>query len=222
MVHSLGMYSDKRLRPGGAISADSTALVVASTGAAQADGLIPLPDVTNEAETVASGFQHPQLLEHEHATLNRVKGGLQTAAVFHFAGHSLATLERTGLLLEDKDPQTGRPRLLDAGLLRSFKAPNLQLAVLSACSTGEAGAADSSGFSSIAETLLRAGVPHVVASRWAVDSVQARGFVEDFYHNLFSGVPVSEAARVTARKMLANPQTAHPYYWSAFAAYGRP
>ena len=151
-----------------------------------------------------------------------VKDGLQKAAIFHFAGHSLATLERTGLMLEDKDPQTGRSRLLDAEALRSFRSRDLQLAVLSACSTGEASAGDSSGFSSIAETLLRIGVPHVVASRWAVDSVQTRGFVEDFYRNLLSGMSVSEATRVTARKMLADPQTAHPYYWSAFAAYGRP
>jgi CHAT domain-containing protein len=46
--------------------------------------------------------------------------------------------------------------------------------------------------------------------------------VEDFYHNALSGQTVSEAARLTSRKMLANPRTSHPYYWSAFAAYGRP
>jgi CHAT domain-containing protein len=55
-----------------------------------------------------------------------------------------------------------------------------------------------------------------------VDSVQTRGFVEDFYRNLLSGTSFSASTRLTARKMLANPQTAHPYYWSAFAAYGRP
>jgi len=25
-----------------------------------------------------------------------------------------------------------------------------------------------------------------------------------------------------SRKMLSNPRTSHPFYWSAFAAYGRP
>jgi CHAT domain-containing protein len=69
---------------------------------------------------------------------------------------------------------------------------------------------------------LRAGVPHVVASRWAVDSVEARAFVEDFYRNALSGQPVSDAIRLSSRKMLSDPRTAHPYYWSAFAAYGRP
>lgn len=222
IVHSIGMYSDELLRPGGSISADSPALVIGSTAASQADGQFPLPDAIAEARTVANGFQHARLLEGDHATLSMVQDGLRSAAVFHFAGHSLSTSERTGLMLEGRDPHTGRPRLLDADSLRNSKSPNLQLAVLSACSTGKASPADSSGYNTIAETLLRAGVPHVVASRWAVDSVQTRGFVEDFYRNLLSGTSFSASTRLTARKMLANPQTAHPYYWSAFAAYGRP
>jgi CHAT domain-containing protein len=55
-----------------------------------------------------------------------------------------------------------------------------------------------------------------------VDSAETRGFVEDFYHNTLAGQTVSDATRLTSRKMLANPRTSHPYYWSAFAAYGRP
>ena len=63
---------------------------------------------------------------------------------------------------------------------------------------------------------------HVVASRWAVDSTETRGFVQDFYRNALSDQTVSGAVRLTSRNMLANPRTSHPYYWSAFAAYGRP
>jgi CHAT domain-containing protein len=110
---------------------------------------------------------------------------------------------------------------MDANAVRQLHLTNLQLAVLSACSTAS-GSGGSSGFESLADAFLRAGVPHVVASRWAVDSVETRGFVEDFYHNALSGQPVSEALRQTARKMMANPRTAHPYYWSAFSAFGRP
>jgi len=66
------------------------------------------------------------------------------------------------------------------------------------------------------------GTQVVVASRWSVDSVAARGFVDDFYRNALSGQSVSESVRLTAQRMLADPRTSHPYYWSAFAAYGRP
>jgi CHAT domain-containing protein len=203
------------------ISADLPALVVGSTAASPADGLIPLPDVSAEAAAVASGFHSARILRGEQATLGAVRNELPRAAVFHFAGHSLAAPQRTGLLLEGGDGKANVPGLMDANAVRRIQLRNLQLAVLSACSTAS-GSGGSSGFDSVTDALLRAGVPHVVASRWAVDSAETRGFVEDFYHNALSGQPVSGALRQTALKMLANPRTAHPYYWSAFSAYGRP
>ena len=221
IVHSLGQDSETRLRQVGPISADLPALVVGSTASSPADGLIPLPDVAAEADTVASGFHSASVLKGGEATLNIVRDELPTAAVFHFAGHSLSTPDKAGLMLMNGETRTDVPLLLDADAVRRLKLSNLQLAVLSACSTA-AGRGGSGGFNSITEALLRTGVPHVVASRWAVDSVEARVFVEDFYRNALSGQSVSDAIRLTSRKMLSNPRTAHPYFWSAFAAYGRP
>jgi CHAT domain-containing protein len=161
------------------------------------------------------------VLKGGDATLSAVRSELAGAAVFHFAGHSLAAPGRTGLLLEGEDGKASIPRLMDANVVRQLHLQSLQLAVLSACSTAS-GSGGSSGFDSVTDALLRAGVPHVVASRWAVDSAETRGFVQDFYRNALSGHTVSDAIRVTSRDMLANPRTSHPYYWSAFAAYGRP
>ncbi len=221
IVHSLGEDSEERLRQVGPISAGLPTLVVGSTASSAADGFIPLPDVAAEADTVASGFHSANVLKGAEATLNAVRDGLPAAAVFHFAGHSLSTPDKGGLMLMNGEARTEIPLLLDADSLRRLKLPNMRLAVLSACSTATA-RGGSGGFNSITEALLRAGVPHVVASRWAVDSVEARAFVEDFYRNALSGQSVSDAIRLTSRKMLSNPRTAHPYYWSAFAAYGRP
>ncbi len=221
IVHSLGQDSQARLRSDTGISADLPALVVGSTASSSADGLIPLPDVAGEADTVAQSLHFARILKGGEVTLSAVRSDLPGTAVFHFAGHALATPGRTGLMLAGGDRQTQTPRLLDASTVRQLHLQKLQLAVLSACSTAS-GSGGSSGFDSVTDALLRAGVPHVVASRWAVDSVQTRGFVEDFYGNALSGQPVSSALRQTALKMLANPRTAHPYYWSAFSAYGRP
>jgi CHAT domain-containing protein/tetratricopeptide (TPR) repeat protein len=222
MVHSLGQDSQARLRSDTGISADLPALVVASAASSPADGLIPLPDVATEADTVASGFHSARLLKGGEATLSAVRSELPGAAVFHFAGHSLATPERTGLMLEAGDGQANTtPRLMDASVVRQLHLQSLQLAVLSACSTAS-GSGGSSGFDSVTDALLRAGVPHVVASRWAVDSAETRRFVEDFYRSALSGQTASNATRLTSQKMLLNPSTAHPYYWAAFAAYGRP
>ncbi|MGD0414323.1 MAG: CHAT domain-containing protein [Terriglobales bacterium] len=221
VVHSLGQDSQARLRSDTGISADLPALVVGSTASSAADGLIPLPDVAEEADAVASDFRSARVLKGGEATLSALRSELPGAAVFHFAGHALATPEGTGLVLEGRNGQANTLRLLDAAAVRQLRLQSLQLAVLSACSTAS-GSGGSGGFDSVTDALLRAGVPHVVASRWAVDSAETRGFVEDFYHNALAGQTVSDATRLTSRKMLANPRTSHPYYWSAFAAYGRP
>jgi CHAT domain-containing protein/tetratricopeptide (TPR) repeat protein len=221
IVHSMGLNSQARLHSDTGISRDLPVLVVGSAASSPADGLIPLPDVAAEADTVASAFHLVHVLKGGDATLSAVRSELPVAAVFHFAGHSLATPGRMGLLLEGEDGKANIPRLMDANVVRQLHLQTLQLAVLSACSTAS-GSGGSSGFDSVTDALLREGVPHVVASRWAVDSAETRGFVQDFYHNALSGQTVSEAIRLTSRNMLANPRTSHPYYWSAFGAYGRP
>ena len=230
VVHSLGQDFEAGLRNttdnnnnDGAkpISAEMPALVVASVASSQDEGLPPLDNVAAEADAVARQFQLPRVLNGSEATLRAVQENLPSAAVFHFAGHSLATPYRSGLMLENTGPRTRTeiPSLLDAAALRKLNVRNMQLAVLSACSTGS-GAGSSSGTIGVTEALLRAGVPHVVASRW--DVMEPRKFMDDFYRGTLSGQLVSEAVRGASRNMLADPRTAHPYYWSAFAAYGRP
>ena len=72
----------------------------------------------------------------------------------------------------------------------------------------------------LAQAFLRAGVPHVVASRWDVDSVSTRIFMRDFYHKFVMGRSPAAAIALAARSILQRPGTAHPYYWAAFNAFG--
>jgi CHAT domain-containing protein len=112
-------------------------------------------------------------------------------------------------------------RSFDADSLRRVDLHNLQLAVFSTCSTKQ-DSDRTSGMGVFAEALERSGVPHVVASRWAVDSVETRRSMEIFYQALLSGHTVSSSIQSTAQVMLSNSQTQHPYFWAAFAAYGQP
>ena len=234
VVHSMGQDFEARLRNDNdkngnesndtaPISARMPLLVVASAASSQEQGLPPLSGVDEEADAVASGFHSPRVLKGSEATLRAVKEDLPSAAVFHFAGHSLVTPDRSGLLLEnahaDAGSRTETPSLLDAAAVGKLNVGNMELAFLSACNTGS-GAGSSGGFNSVTEALLRAGVPHVVASRWEV--METSAFIDDFYRSALSGQLVSEAIRGASRNLLADPRTAHPYYWSAFAAYGRP
>jgi CHAT domain-containing protein len=221
MVRSLGRNADALLHSEVPISTSLHALIVGSAAASGREGLVPLPDVLAEAGAVAGNFPSADLMEGPDATLPAVERELPTAAVFHFSGHSLASTNGTGLLLTSARTPHNTPALLGADKLRRLDLHNMQLAVLSTCNT-ESGRDGARGFNSIAEALERSGVPHVVASRWAVDSLQTKRFVEDFYKHALSGTPVSESIRETSRRVMADSRTAHPYYWSAFSAYGRP
>ena len=221
IVHSSGLYAEARMHPEGAITPDLSALIVGSTASAPDTGLFDIPSFLAGADTVANAFHFPRVLKGAEAKLKAVTDELPGASVFHFAGHAITTPSRTGLMLEGKDPRTGAPVLLDASAVRHLNLRTMQVAVLAACST-DSGEGGSRGFDSVAEALQISGVPHVVASRWAVDAVESSAFMDSFYHLLLSGQPVSAATRETSQRMLQNPQTAHPYHWAAFAAYGRP
>jgi CHAT domain-containing protein len=203
------------------ISPDLPALIVGSAASLPDTGLFALPNVAAGADAVASNFRSPLVLKGPEATLGAITKALPAAAVFHFAGHAITTSNDTGLMLEGRGARTGAPILLDATVLRNLDLQNMQLAVLAACST-DSGEGGSRGFDSVAEALQTSGVPHVVASRWAVDSVEANAFADSFYRSLLSSQPVSNAIRLASLKVLLNSRTAHPYYWAAFAAYGRP
>lgn len=221
IVHSPGLYAEGRMHPEGVISPDLSVLVVGSEAASPDTGLFVAPNVPAGADAVASRFHYPRVFKGQEATLSAVRGALPTAAVFHFAGHSVTSPSHSGLMLEGKDARTGAAVLLDASVVRSLNLQSMQLAVLAACNT-DSGEGVSRGFDSVARALQSAGVPHVVASRWVVDALESTAFMDSFYSSLLSGQPVSEATRETARKMLLSPRTAHPYHWAAFAAYGRP
>jgi CHAT domain-containing protein len=221
IVHSLGQDSQLRLSTKTGISRDLPALVVGSSASSSAEGLIPIPDVVAEADAVAGGFHSARVLKGREATLSAVIAELPGAAIFHFAGHSLSTPGRTGLMLAGKtDGGEDAVHLMDADTVRQLGLENLRLAVLSACSTAN-GSGGTNGFDSVTAAFLRAGVPHVVASRWPVDSDATRGFVKDFYRNALVGQTISDAIRLASLRMLANRDTSHPYYWAAFVAYGR-
>ncbi len=226
IVHSPGLYAEARMRPEAEISPDLPTLVVSSAASSPDVGLFTIPNVSAAADAVAARFRSPRVLKGQEATLSAVTSALPGAAIFHFAGHALTIPSHSGLMLvgppvPPEDTKNGRAVLLDARTVRSLDLRNLRLAVLAACNS-DAGDGGSRGFDSVAGAFQDSGVPHVVASRWAVDAVESTAFMDSFYSSLLSGGPVSQATRETAIKMLQNQQTAHPYHWAAFAAYGRP
>jgi CHAT domain-containing protein/cytochrome c-type biogenesis protein CcmH/NrfG len=214
-----GLYQTLRLHPVVPITPQSKALLVSVPVAADPN-LAPLSDVEREARNVADSFQSPLWLKGETASLKAIRLGLQGTAIFHFAGHAVALPERSGLLLAEQDPQTQRPVLIGAGTLAANATRQLQLAVLSACTTWPTLESRTSGTEDLTQSFLRAGVPHVLASRWNVDSKETAELMKEFYGQLMSGNSVPVSLRIAQLKLASEPASAHPYYWAAFGVQG--
>jgi CHAT domain-containing protein len=148
---------------------------------------------------------------------------LPRSDVFHFAGHAVSGVKQSGLVLASvPQPPEGNyePSLLSASELNSTNLQRLQLVVLSACATAET----EKGFvgpNTLVRDFLRAGVPHVVASRWPVDSLSTKQMMAEFYSRLLTRLPVEQALGQAADRLRLQSATAHPYYWAAFNSYGR-
>ena len=194
------------------LSPESAALVVVASGAA--DSSLPvLPGADQEGTEVASLFHNAVLIHGHEVTRAEVLAQLHDARLLHFAGHAYAGFNRVGLVL-------GPASLLSSHDIATLGLRNLKLAVLSACDTANGDEGTSADGDSLARTLVAAGVPNVVASRWRVDSNVTRQLMRVFYSNLLSGKNPAESLRAARAVIRSIPTYQHPYYWASFAVFG--
>lgn len=215
MTISLGANYEQKSRPSLPIASNLPALVVAvrNSPAFPELSLPPLADAETEAELIANRFHEVRLLTGSEATDKAVRTRLPASNVFHFSGHALFSPRRSGLVLSDG--------LLEAKALDPSRVSQLQLVVLAACASEEGSNGSVTDGDSLVRTLLSNGVPHVVASRWEVDSRSTSEFMAVFYDKVLSGESVPTAIHEAQASLRATPETVHPFYWSAFATFGR-
>lgn len=219
VVVAPSVYQTQRLHAAQPISPQTAALVVSVPASLDAE-LPPLSDADSEAQAVANSFHATRWLKGPLATVASIRHELAHALVFHFSGHAVSSPEITGLLLAERDDRTQRSRVLNAQTLDANAVRNLQLAVLAACDTAKGMQPQTSASDSVAQALLRYGVPHVVASRWGVDSNQTAILMRSFYEHLTAGDSVPASLHFAQLALLSQPASAHPYYWAAFAVQG--
>jgi CHAT domain-containing protein len=172
-----------------------------------------------EANSVSALLRTPALLGQQ-ATTSHVADALDTATIFHFAGHAVQSGSGTELLLAAISPGEKRP-WVDGEFLRQHRPRACRLAVLSACATGVREVAWNHPFQDIVETLGSLGVPEVVATRWQIDSEAAVPFMDAFYTSLQRGTSVAMAL-TSARGVLSKRHLyGNPYYWGAYYVTGR-
>lgn len=206
-----GFESQSQSRSG---AADRSRSLVVGASAAAGDEP-PLPEALDEARTV-SGFLHaPQLLLGNQANATRVAQLLDSATIFHFAGHAVQTDHGTELLLAASSPGDKRP-WVDGAFLRQHPPRACRLAVLSACSTGLEEASWNHPLQDMVETLGSLGVPEVVATRWQISSDSTVPFMEAFYRSMGQGKNVALALTLARRLQFLRTRDNNPYYWGAY------
>ena len=191
----------------------SRSLIVGASEAAGEEP--PLPEALQEAKTIAGFLHAPQLLLGEQANAARVAALLDSAAIFHFAGHAVQTYQGTELLLAASAPGDKHP-WVDGAFLRQHPPRACRLAVLSACATGAREASWNHPMQDIVETLGAVGVPEVVATRWQISSDSAVPFMEAFYRNLSRGTNAAMALTLARRLQFVRTHENNPYYWGAY------
>jgi CHAT domain-containing protein/cytochrome c-type biogenesis protein CcmH/NrfG len=199
--------------------ANSSTLVVSVPSPAE-KGFPPLVDSESEVQAIVDNFRSTRRLIGSDATTSRIRDQLAQATLFHFVGHAISSAQMTGLLLSETDPRTGHARLLNGESFDARSVRNLQLAVLSACETDRQAESRISENGGVTEVLLHYGVPHVVASRWRIDSSSTAVLMRSFYQHLATGDSVSGSLHFAQSTLLSEPQFAHPYYWAAFGVRG--
>jgi CHAT domain-containing protein len=168
-------------------------------------------------------------------TAIRERRDLSHYRIIHFATHGLVAAPRAGC--------PARPALLTSwgksgsdGLLSFSEIYDLKLdadiVILSACDTAgsasvaatrEAGVTSGGGraLDGLVRAFVGAGSRSVLATHWvAPDDYHATERLITALFDAPAGTPIAEAMRQAELKLMDQPDTSHPYYWSAFALVG--
>ncbi|WP_404713042.1 CHAT domain-containing protein [Sphingomonas sp. MMS24-J13] len=168
-------------------------------------------------------------------TAIRERRDLSRYRIIHFATHGLVAAPRAGC--------PARPALLTSwgksgsdGLLSFSEIYDLKLdadiVILSACDTAgsasvaatrEAGVTSGGGraLDGLVRAFVGAGSRSVLATHWvAPDDYHATERLITALFEAPAGTPIADALRQAELRLMDQPDTSHPYYWSAFALVG--
>jgi len=205
LVSSSGIFVDAGLRKPEALRKDMRFLLM---DASQAGGL---PGHNGERDAIREAFPGAMILSPSDSQWIVARKEMARSEIFAFIGHGRPSGTGTALMY---GKQALSVKDFPPEMLR-----NLQIAVLSACSSASGGDSGLLETDNLVHKFISAGVPNVIASQWNVDSRSTGDLMARFYHNLDQGETVSMALASARRDLRA--RKSHPYYWAAFDLVGR-
>jgi CHAT domain-containing protein len=187
--------------------------------------LHPLPEAEAEVGAVASAVrtQMRKVLVGREADEKTFKSLAPQYATIHLATHGL---------LDNRDPLNSHLLLTRSkgapendGLLKAREIINMRLnadlAVLSACETGNGRISPGEGVIGMSWAFFVAGARSVVVSQWRVNSASTSQLMKNFYqalakHDESNSRDKSRALREASLRLLNDRRYRHPFYWAGF------
>jgi CHAT domain-containing protein len=189
--------------------------------------LCPLPEAETEVAEVAATVpsQLKKVLVGREADEKTFKALAPDYATIHLATHGV---------LDNRDPLYSHLLLTKTvgdiendGSLEAREIMNLRLnadlAVLSACETGNGRISPGEGVIGMSWAFFVAGTRSMVVSQWRVNSESTSQLMKNFYQALArqpSARYKSEALRQASLLLLKDPRYRHPFYWAGFVLVG--
>ena len=164
-----------------------------------------LPETRDEAEAIKRNFGQveTEVLMGEQAVKSAVRTmDLSHFSHLHFATHGvlageLPNLQEPALVLAWEQNEDG---LLTASEVAKLKL-NADLAVLSACNTGNGKYFRGEGLDGLGRAFMIAGSKQVIVSLWPVDSIATTALMSELYRGLGKGISAGEALRLAQKSL---------------------
>ncbi len=180
-------------------------------------GYPSLPGAEKEAGAVAGVFSATPLTGAQ-ATKSAMMSRAGNARILHLATHGLLNANEGQLSALVLSPDRSDPGLLSGVEVQAMTLP-AELAVLSACDTGE-GNITGDGVLGIARSFAAAGVPTLIVSLWSIPDSPTAVLMSEFYRNLRLGGSKAQALRTAMLSTMK--QYPEPKAWAAFTILGVP
>ena len=180
----------------------------------------PLPGAEREVHALSQQFPGATLFFKEQANKTNFQGSAPNARLLHVAAHAVAdTLDplHSKVLLADEN---GQPNYLEAKDVLGMDLKGTALIALSACESGLGRVEDGDEVLGFTRSFLSAGTSTLLASLWPVSDAATETLMTTLYDDLAKGEQVQDAMRDAQRAVLANPETAHPFFWAPFNLIG--
>ena len=171
-----------------------------------------------------NGIISGQFYLGKQASKQHFKENAPNFDILHLAVHGIADFndELSSKLQFQRMSASDDESDLYAYELYGMDLSRAQLAVLSACETGIGKRYKGEGTFSIARGFAYAGVPSIVMSLWKVDDEASAQLMKNFYQEIESGQPISQALAKAKNQYIssADQYKSHPAYWASFVSLG--